>query len=64
MYLWDLAAVLAINAAWGIRIATLDGRPMPLSIWGDDYAVSEALLFCAPELFDEVAAPIKRKPEV
>ena len=64
VYLWDLAAVLAINAAWGIRIATLDGGPMPLSIWGDDYALSEALLFCAPELFDEVAATIKRKPEV
>jgi len=63
VYLWDLAAVLAINRAWGIRVATLKGRPMPLSTWGEDYALREALLFSAPQLFNEVAATIKRKPE-
>ncbi|MBN2289768.1 MAG: hypothetical protein JXQ83_10585 [Candidatus Glassbacteria bacterium] len=58
VYLWDLAAVLAINAAWGIKVATLDGRPMPLSAWNEDYTLPAALLFSAPQLFDEVAATI------
>ena len=64
VYLWDLAAVLAINAAWGMRVATLEGNPLPLSEWNEDYTVSHALLFSTTENFDRVAATIKRKGEV
>jgi fructose-1,6-bisphosphatase/inositol monophosphatase family enzyme len=64
VYLWDLAAVLALNAAWGIKVATLDGSPASPSIWDDKYALRQALLFSAPALFDRLVATIRRKPGV
>ncbi len=60
-YLWDIAAILAINAAWGIRIASLDGRPLQAGFWREDYSLPEPLLFCRPEHFDILSRGITQK---
>lgn len=60
VYLWDLAAVLALNEAWGLRVATLDGRGFSISELDEGYRISEPLLFAHPELFEQVAATIEK----
>lgn len=60
LYLWDAAAVLAINEAWGMRIATLSGQPVTPSCWNIDRKNDEPLLFAHPENFETVAGAIKK----
>ena len=57
--LWDAAAVLAINKAWGIQAGTLDGNPVRISHWQVDKALKEPLFFCHPENFAAVASTIR-----
>jgi len=59
-YLWDIAAILAINTAWGMRIATLDGKEAGPTFWSADKSLPEPLLLCRPEHFAALAAGIKQ----
>ncbi|MCE5269695.1 inositol monophosphatase family protein [bacterium] len=61
VYLWDAAAILAINRAWGMRIATLDGAPVTAAFWSADKSLPEPILFCRPEHFDSLTAGIKKQ---
>ena len=58
IYLWDAAAILALNRAWGMRVATLDGREVKPSSWSAQQAISDPILFAAPELFERLAGMI------
>ncbi|HLA40931.1 MAG TPA: inositol monophosphatase family protein, partial [Candidatus Glassbacteria bacterium] len=58
IYLWDAAAGLALNRAWGIRVGTLRGRPLRPSEWEMNRKYPEPILYAAPSLFDTVAAMI------
>lgn len=60
IYLWDAAAILAINAAWGIRIGTLGGESVAPSRWNVDQKIDEPILFAHPQNFEKIAAAIKR----
>jgi len=59
IYLWDAAAILAINRAWGIQIASLEGKPVRISQWGKGCALEESILLSHPENFETVASTIK-----
>ena len=60
IYLWDAAAILAINAAWGMRIGTLSGKEVTPSQWNLNQKIDEPLLFAQPQNFEKIAAMIKR----
>jgi fructose-1,6-bisphosphatase/inositol monophosphatase family enzyme len=59
VYLWDLAAVLALNKAWGMRVADLSGRPVTPSRWGKDYSLGEPILLCRPQNFEMLVSGIE-----
>ncbi|MEA1996091.1 MAG: inositol monophosphatase family protein [Gemmatimonadota bacterium] len=60
LYLWDMAAVLAINEAWGIKAADLEGNPVKISEWRTDKTNRVPVLLAHPDNFDAVASTIKR----
>ncbi len=60
IYLWDAAAVLAINAALGMRIGTLSGKEVTPSQWNVNQKINEPILFAHQQNFEKVAAMIKR----
>ncbi len=60
VYLWDAAAILAINKAWGIKVGKLDGTPAKIDLWEEkNKAIKVPLLFSAPENFEKVASTIR-----
>ncbi|MFH1069300.1 MAG: inositol monophosphatase family protein [Candidatus Glassbacteria bacterium] len=58
VYLWDAAAGLALNRVWGIRVGTLDGRPVKPSDWKLIRTCPEPILYAAASLYETVAATI------
>ncbi len=60
IYLWDAAAILAINAAWGMRIGTLSGKDVTPSLWNVDQKINEPIFFAHPQNFEKIAAMVKR----
>ena len=60
VYLWDAAAILAINKAWGIKVGKLDGTPARIDLWEErNKTIKVPLLFSAPENFEKVASTIR-----
>jgi len=60
IYLWDAAAVMAINTAWSMQIGTLSGKEIAPSQWNVNQKNKEPILFAHPQNFEKIAAAINR----
>ncbi len=63
VYLWDVAAVLAICQGWGLRVGTLEGRELTVDDWGWEGKNREPFLIARPELFEQIAGSIRPRRE-
>ena len=60
-YLWDLAGLIPINEAWGIKVRKMDGQVLEMKDFNSKWKTNEDTLIARDEVFKKVRNTIYRK---
>ena len=60
-YLWDLAGLIPINEAWGIKVRNFDGTVLEMKDFNDKWKTKEETLIARDEVFEKVRKTLHRK---